>query len=307
MGCFACGNGTTSVADRTSCQYNCQNLTFYAITAGSNASRSYDLSALGAWNITRSTAVNGTNQDVLIHGDLCSWDVGCIDFWNRPMNSYACYYNSSIGFPINMGKVASIRELPSQDGISFNFNQGSSFRFGRNLTCLTEIEVRCDPSVDVGAPDLSEHFHFDDFFQSCVLQLVWNTKYGCALCEEKDYAFYDRKCVDGKKERVWYWVTPFCNGGVSLPATQTLGCSAEVAVSVVAIVVVVVLGCVALAAAVAGGLFFWWKHKKLYRDYAMLKNTHLPLDDADPEPKFAIGESPSNDGSEHKHKELEDS
>jgi cbb3-type cytochrome oxidase subunit 3 len=120
----------------------------------------------------------------------------------------------------------------------------------------------------------------------------------CPQCEEKDYSYYDKECVNGQKERVYYWTTPFCYGGAKLPPSALVECSnissiflrnfllifdsgSEVTLRTTTIIIAIVAGSVAFIAALGVIIFLYWKHKKLYKDYSQLKNSNIPLDESD--------------------------
>ncbi len=54
-------------------------------------------------------------------------------------------------------------------------------------------------------------------------------------------------------------------------ATQLIISHAGIAAIVVSVLILV-------GAAIGTGFYFWWKHRKLYSQYAQLRNTHLPMD-----------------------------
>lgn len=52
----------------------------------------------------------------------------------------------------------------------------------------------------------------------------------------------------------------------------------QLVISHVVIAAIVVSVLILVSAAIGTGVYFWYKHKKLYSQYTQLRNTHLPMD-----------------------------
>jgi len=268
VNCIPCGDSTTASSDGTHCVFNCSNLVI-----APESGRSYNLAPLGNWNISYTTSgVNDTLIEFQIIGNVCGWSSSCVNSFGNPLDSYVCLadrLNQQNNALQDFGKVVHMTETTDIVGLNFHYTS-----FGN---CTTNLFLVCDTNTD-SQPMWDPNVDINTFESTCDLSIIWHTPYACPLCSDADMGTSEGDCVNGLKNKTYYWANAYCYGGAVLLPTEVLECT-EVKVNKNVIAIIAVVGAAVLVAAFSGIAYLYHKNKKLYSEYSKLKVNNVPMEE----------------------------
>lgn len=212
--CKACGNGTTSTTDRTSCIDPCQ------FVPAANVQ--YDLTPLSNKTFGPIVDLHGETYYLGVCGArsiaACNTEEGIL-------NTYACQVlNRPPFYAKNIGQFPSYELVQGggiKDGFVLKLLDGSVC--GNGAIRNTSIHFLCDSEAGLGAPEGVEPVESPQ----CHYNLLWRSIYACPICTSDDYtAEAVTGCINGKVKMTYRWNNPKnCHGGPDLPEDVYSDCS----------------------------------------------------------------------------------
>jgi len=275
--CIPCGLGTEN-SDKSGCIYNCSSYSLLDIPT--NKTYHYNLTPFQFFQIPYIQSNNGSAITYQINGSLCGWNGQCADNQGNQINSFVCVSSDALGNTVNLGKTLQI--YPYIDSTTFASSpySGVSFQVSNgDANCQFILNIKCSSNAGVGSPSPISESDWNRFVSTCMYVINWSSSYGCPLCTDDDFSFYDTECIDGSQQRNYFWTNTNCFGGIALPSPTILSCDAHIKVQVSAIVAVVLSTVFTLAIALGVIFYLYRKNKKLYASYHQLKNEQIPMEE----------------------------
>lgn len=146
----------------------------------------------------------------------------CTDINHNPIVSHVCQTQPpAVSYSVDVGWLPAYYPIPNNAiGFVLQFSMGT-LGCGRllypniDIPRVTNITFTCDPTAGPGTIKGPARNGVEN--PSCHYNLFWTSAYACPVCTANDYDFFYTPCLNGQRQKTYYWKTPqICHNGIKL-------------------------------------------------------------------------------------------